>query len=971
MSMTDAQAPVTLKFAQRQPFPLDRVAARHHPGCDNRTNRLRSLAVLVMVCTLWVLLAGSAEAGEMPTGDPIEVEGPYRNLTFHRLGGFRLSRTGKLVTVTLGASKSAVQYTARQSPEILFQVPPGFRPQQTLHLNVEGWPVSSEGMLDLEATIPHRFRVTVERDGSVRHVDGPELDQAGFVGYMVSASWPSRDPVGHFHNQEVHHASWHRFSRSGDAVQAVFGAGSSPVQHAARQAVDRLFKVPAGYRPAETVVLAVEGRHVDRDGNPLPSLPEPVRFRIQVGAEGTVSYLDGPELDEVGFLAYQVTAHWTAPPSPDFALPPQEKQETYVCLLHPVMQAAVLAALSLENAPNRDCTSVTRDTLATIEKLDLRFGLYDAPLQRADLAGFTGLRHLSIEMQSALMHFLAIDVLSSQPKLESLELDFYAKAAHNDWYSVPKNIKAWAKVPIFALRLPKVAFYGPDSFGSGSGRAYWIVEGDSHRRISGLLDTVPDLAELAVHASIRSCDAPLAVGNPNLRSLTLTKMLCVGFPTPYLYHLPMLERLTVQSDWLKGLPIGFLDRNPHLQYLAIEFSKHNKYRPGDFLGRLPHRLLANNPRLKHLTLVGDTVVRGSLPEDLFHYSSELREVHLMPSIPVELLPSHVAAPLQSATPELTVSPRALEEGQELAFRNLTELDLHFGFSRRESPESDMQRCYAPRTRLLFRDLTNLNVSFGWPDDSITCDLPNLFLPNLRTLSVSCGRYPERLVRVLRHAPQLTNLSVCTEAPLPPSLFSGNRLLKHLSVGLWEGATLPDDFLTQTPDLEELRLGMNGDELTLPTKWLRNVPHLQVLSLWGPEGTEYPLDLVDYSPNLRNLKLEGMDEYIPYGVGSKTPNLEYLDLHSNEVTELPDGFLRNTPVLKHIRLRFGWLESLPQDFLSNAPELEHVEIWGTVSEFPEEFLARSHKLKFVSVGNVELEFNGGYTLAEWLESRRNR
>ena len=952
------------------------MAVWGHPGLGNRPVGLHTLAALVLAFALWVFLTGSAHADDMPDEPSAVVEGSYRNLAVHELGGFRLSRTGNLVTATLGASKSAVQYAARQSPEILFQAPPGFRPQHTVHLHAEGWPVSAEGVLDLEATRPVRFRLRVAPDGSVHHVDGPELDEAGYVGYMISASWPSRDQVGHFHNREVHHNTWHWFSRSGDAVQAVFGSGSSPVQHAARQEVEALFKVPAGYRPTETVVLEVEGYRVDRDGHPLPTLQGPVRFRIQVGAEGTVLYVDGPELDEVGFLAYQVTAQWTAAPAAEFVPLPTVSDADHMCSLNPVVQAAVLATLATGDAPARDCTSVTRDTLATIGELALEFGLHDAPLQRADLAGLIGLRNLSIQMPDVLLQFLSVDLLASQPTLETLDLNFYPKVSHyglRTYHSL--NIEEWQRVPTLSLRLPAVTFRSPMGY-PHEFKPYFIEGGVSPRRITGLLDAVSGLVKLSVRARISSCDTPLVVANSNLRELTLTGLLCTYFPHDYLYKLPMLERLTVQSHWLAGVPATFLDRNPRLRFLSLEFQDHNKYRPSDRLGELPRRLLANNPHLEHLSLQGGTLAHESLPNDLFRYSPELREIHVQPSIPGEWLPLNVAAQLTKASPWLTVTP-ALTGGKELVFSNLTELNLELALSQGEQSQLEGRGCFAPGTALRFPNLKDLSLAYSLPKESSPCVIPDVVYPKLQKLKLTLGDAadPELLVRALRQAPQLTTLTFDSREPLPLSLFAGNPSLETLTVGLRERAVLPDDFLAYTPDLKELSLDaillrLDGG-LKLPPQWLRNVPKLQILSLRGPGKTNYPEDLVDYSPALRYLKLEFMDENIPNNVGGKTLILEHLELHSYHVTRLPDEFLRNTPALEYVFLALGKLASLPQGLLSHAPELEHVDIRGTCSELPEEFLARSHNLNYVSIGDVGRVFNGGYTVAEWLERNRDR
>ena len=168
----------------------------------------------------------------------------------------------------------------------------------------------------------------------------------------------------------------------------------------------------------------------------------------------------------------------------------------------------MLAALAPGGDPSRDCTSVTRATLATIEELELKFALDDAPLQRADLADLTGLRSLSIHLPDVLLQFLSIDLFASQSALETLELNLYAEVSHNGLGDYYLNIEEWQRIPTLALRLPAVTFHSPMSYPWHS-IPYVIKGGVSSRRLSGLLDEVPELVKLTVHGRIGSCDVPL------------------------------------------------------------------------------------------------------------------------------------------------------------------------------------------------------------------------------------------------------------------------------------------------------------------------------------------------------------------------------------------------------------------------------------------------------------------------------
>ncbi len=813
MALVHAKAGGVMGHGEQDASAWHRVETCCRPIHDSRPTSFPIPRTLCLAFALWVVLTGSVSAGDKPAAGSFMAEGPYNNLAVHEQAKYILTRDDNLVTATLGSTKSAVQHAARQVPEILFEIPPGFRPQHAVHLNVEAWPVSGEGVLDTDVAIPHRLQLRVAPDGSARYVDGPGLDAAGYAGYMVSASWSSGNPVGRYVNRELHRDSQYGFSRSGDRVQAVFGTGSSPVQFAARQAVESLFRVPEGYRPTETLLLEVEGRHVDREGNPLTERSRPVRFQVHVGAEGRVFYVDGPELDTVGYLAYRLRAEWATPSDPDFTLSPVVPGADHICLLHPVVQAAVLAALAPGNGSGRDCTSVTRAELANIEKLDLNFALDMAPLQRTDLVDLTGLRSLSLRLPDVLLQFLSTDLLTSQPGLETLELNLYARVFNENLSRYGASLaEQWQQVPALALRLPAVNHPMSYPFYLSP---YWIEGGVSTRRIAGLLDDVPGLVKLTLRARIDSCDTPLVVSHPNLKELILHSLTCSIPSSDYLYRLPLLERLTVRGQWW-NLPPGFLDRNPRLRFLDIEFTDGNKYRPQDRVGPLPRRLFASNPRLEYLSLNGSVLRVDSLPDDLFLYTTKLREFHVgvFPGVDLAWIPPNVAAQLLAASP-LMATTASLRKGRELVFSNLKELELTV-------VQTAGSPCFAPDTGLRFPNLSDLTLTYWrYPEDADAsiCAVPNLVYPQLHRLTLVSVPNQVLLIQALRRTPQLTNLFVFTDEVLvlPSSLFAGNPQLKTLKVASREGAVLPNDLLVHTPHLE--RVELVGSFSDLPEQFL--------------------------------------------------------------------------------------------------------------------------------------------------------
>ena len=142
----------------------------------------------------------------------------------------------------------------------------------------------------------------------------------GFWGLLLfSPAWAQTpgppDPVpwavhqDEYDNLEVHAGGRYHLRRAGTQVTATFTSVGSAVQYATRQQPQVLFTVPVGFRPVASEIREAEGWPVVA-GQRRPDVQIPVRFRVQVASDGEVRYLDGPELDEVGHLAYTLTLGW-------------------------------------------------------------------------------------------------------------------------------------------------------------------------------------------------------------------------------------------------------------------------------------------------------------------------------------------------------------------------------------------------------------------------------------------------------------------------------------------------------------------------------------------------------------------------------------------------------------------------------------------------------------------------------------
>ncbi len=327
-----------------------------------------------------------------------EHQGVYDNLEVHPQGLFHLRRQDSVVTATVSSLGSAVQYAARQQPEVLFRVPVGFRPAETAVREVQGWPLQPDGRPDPTVRVPRRFKVQIAPNGEVRYQDGPELDDVGYLAYVLVISWYTPDFTGPYRNQAEHQDSRVALQRRGQRVTGVFTTQRSPVQHYARPAPAVLFTLPEGYRPVQPEVIWVTGaRPVDRAGQILGDEGDRRTFHMRVDPSGAVRYVNDGRMDQVDYLAYAVEATWTteAEPlqavnttwiretNPRAARPPLVAGEMF-CQRHLAGLADLLASLVRNPEDTRTCLTLTWPEQAAQERLRRALGAEDSLLWHRD-----------------------------------------------------------------------------------------------------------------------------------------------------------------------------------------------------------------------------------------------------------------------------------------------------------------------------------------------------------------------------------------------------------------------------------------------------------------------------------------------------------------------------------------------------------------------------------------------------------
>ena len=111
-----------------------------------------------------------------------QAEGVYANLEVHRGGSYRLQRRGDLVEATLVTSSSAVQFAARQQPQVLFTVPPAYRPPFPVQRRGVGQPGRADGSPDPARPEPRPFRLQIAPDGA-------DVEGVGYLAYRLHLTW--------------------------------------------------------------------------------------------------------------------------------------------------------------------------------------------------------------------------------------------------------------------------------------------------------------------------------------------------------------------------------------------------------------------------------------------------------------------------------------------------------------------------------------------------------------------------------------------------------------------------------------------------------------------------------------------------------------------------------------------------------------------------------------------------------------
>ena len=259
--------------------------------------------------------------------------GQYHNLAVSWGGSWTVEKEEgeRTVTASFRSDRSPVQYLADRQMDLLV-LPAGLRPTRNQNIRVTGTHVHENGK-DYTGRATHTFTLRVYTSGAVRYVDHPDLDQVGYLRYVVSdVTWrtaraaqletrPDLDPLtpsGRFLNQQTNRGSYWRLDRDADdEVSGSFGSTRSPVDYHANDPRGReaILLLPVEYWPDEDKQFWVRNaiRVNELDGTDSTDLRR-VDFRLTVQSNGEMWYDRDADLTAagVGFLRFTVGVDWTA-----------------------------------------------------------------------------------------------------------------------------------------------------------------------------------------------------------------------------------------------------------------------------------------------------------------------------------------------------------------------------------------------------------------------------------------------------------------------------------------------------------------------------------------------------------------------------------------------------------------------------------------------------------------------------------
>ncbi len=702
---------------------------------------------------------------------------------------------------------------------------------------------------------------------------------------------------GPYTNQGDHH--WdgrYHVLRTGTQVTATLTTRRSPIQRYARQNPQPLLWLPEGYRPLQQVTWTVAAAHVTAQGEFQPGAPAvPVTLTAQ--PDGAVHYVDGPDLDQVGHVAYTALMTW------DTAEVALMTWNTAEVALFPETDGSVEDSIEqyrleyrLERRGSAVSATVFFPTNGTYRKMPIFIPMGFRTLWASTTA--------FAETEEGVIPYRSLLRGSSDP------------------------------ITIRGVKVRQLQWLTEDPVPTDGRYALSSRPADVCWRLAAVQRALMDALTTAARSPV-SCDQATWADLASLQTMVL-KLYGDGDPAgprallPYdlagLTHLRELQIHNLDERYRYPLPPAMLLYTPELQTLQVT-TGHK---------RLPADLLVYAPQLRKLE-IGQA---EALPAGLLTYVPQLQEIKLTGSYSLTALPPDFLAytprlqTLTLDTPSLTALPADFLTHHAPRLQTLT-LDTP---SLTTLPPDFL--AHAPQLQTLTLDTPNLTALS--PD----------FLahaPRLQTLTLDTPNLTALPPDFLAHVPQLQTLTLDTPnlTALPPDFLAHAPQLRMLTLAGSNLTALPPDFLAHAPRLQTLTLDIPSLTAALPPDFLAHAPQLRMLTLAGPNLTALPPDFLAHAPRLQTLTLDipSLTAALPPDFLTHAPRLQTLTLDIPSLTAaLPPDFLAHAPRLTKLFLDVSVLE-LPPDFLVHTPQLQTLTLAGpNLTALPPDSLVHAPQLR---------------------------
>ena len=909
----------------------------------------RFLACVAMAGGLcWQLGAAPVQAQSLAE-EPPTWTGEFLSQGELYQGNYTLRRTGPTISIMISATRTQMQGQGQWESPILFTIPLAFRPARPVLWEGAARPVRANRTAFGEMS--RRFRLQVEPDGTVRHLQDVGVDDTAYLQYTVAMAWPTGGSEPHVCSRPF----WVRAAILA-SLQASPEAASPDCQRVTWEDLASI-------------------RHLQL------SQPQTGTGQFEF-LRRELAGLTGLEFLQLDLrTASTLSGNWLAhtPRLTKFVLEAPKLRKLHPDLLQTVpllrsleleVPAATLPQGLLSHVPHLTSLSLTNDghTLAS------NFLAANPRLQTLSLV----VPHLT-EWPAGL--------LVPTPLLTTLHLQ-------GGWSSLPADLLE--QLPVLthlALETPHMTVWPQGLLAAAPQLTSLQMTGPWEVLPHGLLECAPLLTHFALATpQLEALPPDLLAYAPSLNSLELRVPGVFQIPTDLLTYSPGLERLTVETFRLKSWPSALLEPIPLLTYLSLDA-------PG--LSTLPGDWLAPVPRLDTLVLEGSW---NPLPARLLAGAPRLRSLKLS-----VFCWTQAASPCAREVPEDFLGPTPQLTSLSLDLPGIQNLPLDFLAS---APSLSHLNLYAPHLQALpdafltgAPSLQQLTLFLSCPNEQEdVCSTDFLtYLPHLTTLSLTLkhgfffpegymarapslrelelrirGRcnYPGELghcnvslpASFLSEAPRLTTFKLESTQVVPwpdtflsqplPQLTTVNVTLNLPDSGQIVPWTLSEEFLAQAPKLRHLDfelpyyvqlpegfLAQGQSQLTSVAWTGTNWPHSGTIEQGFPHLGTLPDHFLDQAPQLSRLDLNlPLLTVLPSDFLDQAPQLSHLDLNLPQLTALPSGFLSQVPRLSRLNLFLPQLTILPSNFLIQAPQLSHLNLFlPQLTVLPSDFLAEAPQL----------------------------